>query len=350
MRWHQPTLDTFLSLPADWPLSAEIRVAAEALLAGARPRVNAALREWVVELLPRQPANPAVGARERALTLSYALDNRLRNEMALNSLDTAGPSHDAWRADVQATAGWCRTLWTGPVWGEVLLQIERLPAGQRSAAMEHEREVLSRWGQTRPAVPARPAFSLDAYAAVLLTRVSTGLPKQRPPVAMVPVVAATLLKDQATPLNGNAWVDPPERNVRCAALQWALANARAERAATPADLEVAFRHALISRAEDEPWAKSAADERDVDVNETSYPRKARRRDLTGTVTVQVTRDDAGRITDTRVVSRDLRAPGLEGRRPVFFETMLDAASLARARALPAQGSGERKVNFVWALN
>lgn len=87
------------------------------------------------------------------------------------------------------------------------------------------------------------------------------------------------------------------------------------------------------------WVAAPSSEPAADLTEASYPPKARRRELSGTVEVLVARDETGRITGTRVVARDLSAPGLRGRRPVFFETTLDAASITRARALPVQGPG-----------
>lgn len=349
IQWAERRADAFLDLPADWPLSPEVRAAAQTLLLEASPRLRAVLRGWVLELQADLLSNPALGASERDMALALALDNRLRNEQALHGLDTAGDAHMAWRESVDTQAGWCRTFWAAAKWGEVLLQIERLPQAQRAAALRHEAEVLARWGKARPALLARPAFSLDAYAAGLLTRVRDGRPDQRPPVAMVPVVAAVLLSDKAVPLAGSDTTDPPGRNVRCAALQWALANARVEGVATPAELSAAFRHALIFRAEDLERPKDPPSDRAKALLELGYPLNMAWRELTGSVQVRVVRDDAGRTTEARVVARKLTAPGLEGRRPVFFETALDAASIAKARALPVGPPGARTIEFVWKL-
>lgn len=349
IQWAERRADAFLDVPADWPLSAEVRAAAQDLLLEASPRLRAVLREWVVELQADLLSNPALGASQRDMALALALDNRLRNEQALHGLDTAGDAHMAWRESVDTQAGWCRTFWAAAKWGEVLLQIERLPQALRAAALRHEAEVLARWGKARPALLARPAFSLDAYAAGLLTRVRDGRPDQRPPVAMVPVVAAVLLRDKAAPLAGSDTTDPPGRNVRCAALQWALANARVEGVATPAELSAAFRHALIFRAEDLERPKDSPDDRAKALLELGYPLNMAWRELTGSVQVRVVRDDAGRTIEARVVARKLTASGLEGRRPVFFETALDAASIAKARALPVGPPGARTIDFVWKL-
>lgn len=344
-RW----LDFYLALPADWPLSVELRSAAESLLIEATPGLRAKTREWARELHAHLLSDATLTALQREAALSQSMFRRTMNEASLNSLDTAGGAHDAWRVEVEAKPGWCRTFWKAPRWGEVLLQIQRLPDPQRAAALQHEREVLARWGLDRPAVPPRPAFSLDAYAATLVARVRGGRPDQRPPIAMVPVVAAQLLRDNARPLAGSDTEDPPERGVRCAALQWAQANARAERAAVLADLAAAFRYALMFRAEDVPQPIDPLSEHAKANVEIGYPPRAARWELTGAVEVRVVRDAAGRITETSVVARKLTAPGLEGRRPVFLETVLDAASITRARALPARGPGPSNVEFVWKL-
>jgi hypothetical protein len=350
MRWSQSMLDQYLALPPDWPLSAGLRAQAQEAIAEARPRLSATLRDWAREL-QLQPASgpPGISASEREQDLYLGLANRIDNERALNILDSAGDAHEAWRAEVAAVAGWCGRLRAPPRWAEVLLQIDRLPEPARAAALQHERQLLARWGLPRPAVPARPAFSLDAHAALLLTRVWGSRPDQRPPVAMVPVVAFTLLKDKAPPLAGSSLVAPPGRDIRCAGLQWALANARAESAADNAELNVAFRYALMFRAEDTTRRASQQGAAASDAYAIDYPAHIRRLGVTGKVQVQVVRDAADRITEARVLSRELSAPGLQDRRPVFIETALDEPSITRARAMPSQGPGARTVAFNWKL-
>jgi outer membrane biosynthesis protein TonB len=166
---------------------------------------------------------------------------------------------------------------------------------------------------------------------------------------MVPVVAAVLLNDKAPPLAGSDAVDPPQRSVRCAALQWAMANARAEKVAAPAELAAAFRYALMFRLEDLERSKDTTSERAKALLQLGYPLHVARLELTGSVRVRYTRDEQGRITEAQVVRRKLSAPGLEGQRPVFFETALDAASIAKARALPPGPPGAGSVEFVWKL-
>jgi hypothetical protein len=317
------------------------------LLAEAAPRLRAVMRQWALEAHSQSQDTPVRQGSTREYAMSLALTNRLSNEQALNWLDTAGPAHDAWRAQVETQAGWCRKLWTGIRWADVLLQIERLPESQRAAALAHEADVLSRWGQARPALPSRPEFGLYEYADVLLQRVMAARPDQRPPVAMVPAVAAALTSDNARPLVGSDSDNPAPRNIRCAALQWAVSNARAERAADPAQLATSFRFALMPKAEDLARIKDQTDPDTKALVEQGYPLHVARREVTGTVRVRLVRDDAGRIIESRVVARTITAPGLVGQRPVFFETALDAPSIVKARALA--GGGARTVEFVWRL-
>ena len=259
------------------------------MLAEARPRLAGILREWARELQGQPTSSPpGMSASEHEQDLFLGLANGIANEQALNALDSAGVAHEAWRAEVNALPGWCLPLRVSPLWAEVLLQIDRLPEPARTAALQREREVLARWGLPRPALPARPAFSLDTYAAALLARVQDGRPDQRPPVAMVPVVAFTLLKDKAAPLAGSSLVAPPPRNARCAALQWALANARAESAADQAELGVAFRYAMMFRAEDMPRPPTQQAVAASDADAADYPAHIRRLGVTGKVQVLVT--------------------------------------------------------------
>jgi hypothetical protein len=342
----QRELDIYLMLPTDWQMAPDLRRGAQAVLDEAAPRLRSRLRQWALELAP-----VAMKAGPRGdLALELALGNRYVNEAALNLLDNAGPEHLAWRSRVAGTAGWCRHQLGSPLWGEVLFEIERLPEAERTAALDHERQVLARWGLPRPGLPDRPTFSLDAYAATLLARLRDGAPERRPPVAMVPVVAATLLADKAPPLAGSDTEAPPHRAVRCAALQWALANARAERRAAPEVLDNAFRHGRVQRLEDLPRPPEQTSSPQADaLREMGYPPHVARRELTGLVRVEIVRDGTGRVAEARVVRRQLGAPGLQGRRPVAFETALDEASLVKARALRGTAAGTSTVDLVWKL-
>jgi hypothetical protein len=150
-------------------------------------------------------------------------------------------------------------------------------------------------------------------------------------------------------LGGSDTDAPAQRNLRCAGLQWALANARAERAAAPAELAAAFQHALIFRAEDLDRQADTSGEQAKALAALGYPLHVARREVTGAVQVRLVRNEQGAVTEARVVGRKLTAPGLQDRRPVFVETALDAASLAKARALPAGTPGVVTVEFVWKL-
>lgn len=342
-------IDNYLNVPKEWLLDDALRQAGQAAIDSARPRLQAVLSEWAEELYATLPSQPGRSASSRTAELFWALDNRLYNETALNLLDTEGPAHDGWRSQVATTAGWCRQLWQPAVWAEVLLAIERLPQEQRRAALEHERQVLARWGRPRPALPPRPAFSLDAHASRLLARVQQGTASQRPPVAMVPVVAHQLLRDEALALAGTDAGPPPHRAVRCAGLQWALANARAERVAEPAVLDNAFRHALMPRVQDLPRATDDTSPNAQALLAQGWPLHVARREVTGPVQVRVQWDAQGRVVGAEVISRRLTAPGLAGRRPAAFETALDDASLAKARTLAADGRSSATIEMVWKL-
>lgn len=344
-------LDGVLRIPAEWPLPPELRRGGEALVQEHRPRMKATILQWAATLSAEIEADASVKPEHRQSALLWALLMRTFNELAMHQLDTAGPAHDAWRRQVALTPALCRWYFQGSLWAEPLLGIARLPAAEQAAALAHEGTLLGRWGAPRPAVPARPAFSLDAYAQRWAERLRAGAGAARPPVPMVPVVAYTLLRDDAAPLAGSEAKPPPERGVRCAALQWALANAEAEKAAEPAVLWAAFRTALVERAED--WAgrtlRRSPDWKPADLAAGDYPRVAQRLEITGATRLRITRDAQGRVTEAVVVDRRLTGRGFGGTRPLFVETLLDEASLARVPLLPPGSPGVGEVELVWRL-
>jgi hypothetical protein len=350
--WAHDWMKSRYQLQQGWPLSPGLREAGEAMARQHLERIRPVLHRWVHDEYARITADATIAANSRAGPLRAALYLRMQNEQALALMDAASPEHDAWRLRVVSQPGVCRYFWNAHFWGEALLWIERLPESERAAALAHERTLLERWGATRPAVPGRPAFDLDAYGQVLVDRLRADPPGARPPHAMVPAVAQKLLVEEPRPLAGSEAKAPPARNFRCAALQWALANAREERAAEPAVLWSAFRHALIERAEDAAgyrWRQSN-DWVPAKIEDGEYPRVAQRLEVTGTVRVEVRFDAAGKVVAAKVVGRKLGAPGLSGVRPLFVETTLDEGSLMRARGLKNEGAGTRIVEFVWKLS
>lgn len=344
-------VDGILRIPAEWPLPAELRRGGEALVQEHRPRLHASVVQWAATLTAEIEADAAIRPDLRGAVLLSALWIRAQNELALLQLDSAGPAHDAWRRRVALAPALCRWHYSGALWAEALMSIARLPAAEQAQALAHEGTLLARWGAPRPDVPARPAFSLDTYAQRWVERLRSQSGGARPPVPMVPVVAYGLLQETAGPLAGSEAKPPPERAVRCAALQWALANAEAEKAAEPAVLWSAFRTAGVERAED--WAGRALsrspDWKPADLPAGDYPRVAQRLEVTGRTRLRLTRDAQGRVTEAVVVDRRPVVRGLAGVRPLFVETLLDEASLARVPLIPPGPPGVTDVELVWTL-
>jgi hypothetical protein len=215
--------------------------------------------------------------------------------------------------------------------------LQQLGAAQREAALRGERTRLDRWGQPRTHVPARPTTSLDDEAEAALLVLRAGVPTSGE--ALPPLLAAALLGQPSTraEMGGAA---------ECALRQWALRSrapgSASDRSAALNDWRYAL---LIDLGAFHPGPKAPP------AVGGGYPRLAAQYGLEGAVTVEVAFDAEGRATRSRIVERKLLLPGLEGTRPVAFETVFDEASheAARRRARPVPGKSAVQVELKWQL-
>lgn len=138
-------------------------------------------------------------------------------------------------------------------------------------------------------------------------------------VPMPPVVAAKALKREGKSL---------DTTDACARHQWWLAQMLTKEPAQRASALSAWRYATMPEAtrwmatEDELQGRTPIE----------YPPFAARHGVVGRVAVEVTVDSRGRIAGMQIAERQLTVAGIRNVRPLAFETVLDAASMARVRA------------------
>ena len=170
---------------------------------------------------------------------------------------------------------------------------------------------------------------------------------------MPPVVARRLLAEQTDEMD----IEILDLALRCALNQWwlreRLAQAGSDRQARAHALQ-AFQFDWSPDGNDFGGKRSNRAAATANAEDLNYPRYARQHELTGEVQVRFTVDARGQAAKARVVSRQLRVPGVDGR-PVVFETLLDRAALHRLRGMafapPADGTAaERTVAFVFKLD
>ena len=295
----------------------EVRRAAQALAEQALPRIRATLATWLEE--------------ERGLAPSATLQQHLAsvwaravNEMALWQLDSAGPAHDLRRQRAMAHPRSCEVRAKRRTLFDELARVwQSVPASERAAHFEDETQLLNRWGAPRQMVPARPVPSIEERAWKLIERyLVTGQPL---PIPLTPVLSWQVhSEDDVSKLR-------EDRDLDCAWRQWLMQlDLLQQPGGIPAEQWLAYRFSVAPVAQ----AWSGWPEERADLSK-EYPTLAQRYGVEGDVTVEVALDAQGRQLERAVVKRAVVVPGIRGQRPVAFETLLDAASLLRARALPS---------------
>jgi hypothetical protein len=316
------------ALPATLPLEPSLRQQLQALANEHIARLASQAPAWLEEEWAQLPSGGSVR------DLGRALDNRLHNELALWQLDATDP----WLALLprMLTPGTCSPEDGRAPFARVARWVQMLPAADREAALAAQRELLARWGQPRSGLPER--VSLQELADPVLRRLrQVERPADEPPLP--PVLAWSAL---ATP------PPPPRLEWRCALAAWWLQR-EAARGVVSAATMAAVRHALAFEAA-VGWRPPG----ESDIQSNGYPRAAARAWVEGRIVVAGRRREVGAgLEQPRIASRTLSVPGVRGSRPVAFETLLDAASLARAATVqvkpPPPGEEESKLEFVWRL-
>jgi hypothetical protein len=196
----------------------------------------------------------------------------------------------------------------------------------------------------RAAPPARPSPSLDDVAWRAIDEQIAG--KAALPAPLTPVLSWNLLglpSDRAT-----------RKKLNCALQTWMLAtDLNQAKGDLPDERWLMHKYARMPDAVSW-WDQATPTSPQAD----EYPSLARSLVVEGSVTVKITRQADGKLLRTEIIRRDLKTPGPKDQRPLFYETLLDEASLAKATALPPgqptqdeikSGLYMRQVNFSFVL-
>lgn len=320
------------SLPKEVVLDADLRATAEQLAQEQIASVEALLGRWAAE----EAASLSAAQRERELEMRIVA--RYINEMALWQLDTTGDVYDRLMLQALSRPGLCAAQLEQAPFAQAMVAIQQLPAAQRQAALDGQRQLLARWGQRRASVPERPVPSLlerAEQAARSLSAVER--PPSEPPLP--PRLAWFMLDSPARPLDVGA---------RCSLRQWWLQRDVAASPASVAALAAAIRYATLM----EPLERLRLPTDAIDTA-TAYPPVALRFGVEGRVQVRGTvRAATVGLDQPLITSRQISVPGIRDVRPVAFETVLDAASLARAKTVqPTRGAPGQAtaLEFVWKV-
>ncbi len=295
-----------LAVPATPDIDAPLRDAMGRLVDEHLARLRTLLPRWIAEERARS-AKPL--SRD---ALGHAIRNRFINEVSLWRLESPGPGYDAVLTRAILKEGICDLPARDSYLGVLMSFMRAVPAADRSTLLAGERALLSHWGQTRAALPARPVKSLAEDENDLIVRLGSG--DATPGVAMPPVLANRVFKGD---------IESASSDLTCALHQWGLAQAL-RRGDTPAVALAAWRRATMRTAAD--WSDAPATPRDA----AAYPWVAQANGVSGTVDVRVTTDAQGHFSSASIADRRLSVPGVVGNPPVAFESIFDSASLVQA--------------------
>ncbi len=325
------------ALPEDLELDGPLREAAATLLQAHVARVRELIPAWIAQ----ERAQAGVpDLRGRAL--SQPIYHRMINEMAIWSVESAGPAHDeAWLNAALAPRA-CSVI-PQSRFAQRMALIQAAPPSSRQALLAGERQLMSRWGTKREALPPRPSTAdLDAVDQAII-RVRAGLQVSAEP--MTPFLAVQIFYRLRKPGQSDRWE-------QCAKSQWWLASQLASGKADRTLALAVYRYTTMldvrefvpDSAMKPPASLSAG-------GNGPYPPTAAYFNVEGTTTVQAETDDHGKLLKAQVVSRKITVSGVRENRPVAFESLLDAATLdvAAKRHYPDGKATSDRFDIAWHL-
>jgi hypothetical protein len=337
------TLDERLALdPA-------LRAAADKIGKEHVARIDKLLPAWVDEERLRQS-----GVDDPVLmhyVVSYALNARLLNELALWQLEP-GDAHyeDATLTALRDGSGVCDASGDKrlTVFASRILRIQALPEAECEAMLASERLLLTHWGLPRAGLAPWPDPLPQQAAYALLQRGPADVDHPRLPLP--PILAYHVFGKGEDYTGLNPWE-------RCVLQQWWLRESLRLGVAPAAALN-GFRYGTMPAAVghfDDAWDKpDAADVKDR-AGPPPYPSIARHYNMSGFTTVSVQLDAEGKPLQAAVTGREITVSGIRGVRPVAFENVFDAASVAYAtqagrRYDKPPGGGPYKFRMAWSLD
>ena len=318
-----------------------VRTATVAMVTEHLPRVKALMLRWLAQ--ERSAPLPEL-AGDRTLA-------RLYNEFALWSLDSAGPAHDALVLQALQDEKACHPL-AEPFteMDQRLTRLRSLPPAELARALAFEKTLLERWGTERK-LPAAEPFPVAEQIQRLRNGQASGNPPLPPTLSNYVAEARSGLRRE---------VARARATDRCLLQHWALRGALQAKpdAAAQSALLARLREGLAIRLPELLWMSREAAGTPRNATD-GFPEVAKRFGVSGTVTLNVELDAKGTLLRSSVAERDLQVPGIPaGTRPVAFETLLDEASLARARLQTYKPPAEKQLKngvmtaqqpFVWNL-
>jgi hypothetical protein len=306
-------LEAGFRVPADLPVDADLRAAAQALSAAHLAKLKAELPAWVAQ--EQRSSSVPLGNNE----LQWRLYARFINEFALTRLESTGPDFDAaWLAGALKPR-FCDLPPQLSFFAERTVMMQQVPKAQRAVVLEGERLLLQRWGTPRQGLPQPPSPSVDEQVASLIGSIKAGA--ARPAVAMPPVLANVHMNTSDA--------EPTDRwQQRCMSAQWWLRLQPLDGEADRARALNGFRYATLLLGSDmsRPPGKLPPD------NATDYPRMAASFGVEGLLRLLLRIDSKGKLQRAEVIQRDVSVRGIRGNPPVAFDNLLDQAALAKAKA------------------
>ena len=285
----------------------ELRTELLALLADYRAALPGLVRQWMLDA-------HALEERQRP----RAVYNRFLAELTVLRMEPVDDAKDdaRWLAAVRQPQSCVADF--EPIGVQPLLYLQALPKAQRAAALKAERARLQRFGKARGLdlkAPLRELLDDDRRAIQAIQAIGFG---QWP--ALPPVLAELWL--------GDAFELPMNLPERCAATQWWL-KLPATKALPEAEQLAVVRYAMAPRAAD-IFPKQDRVERARITDGTGAMQAFFC--VSGTIKLLLGIDKAGKVVETRVLKREVHAPGVGvALPPLAFETLLDAPAAAKAR-------------------
>ena len=322
-------------LPENMELDQALRDSVAQLVRDHAARLRTLVPAWISE--ERVAAkNPNL----RGAGLAHVMYLRSINEMAIESIESAGAAHDeAWlKAALVPTA--CRSMYPTN-FARRIAMVQAAPADVRPALLSAEEQLLSRWGTPRQGLAPRPSAEEMAAADAAVARVREGLPVTAVP--MTPFLAGQLFARDRNPGKADRWE-------QCAKSQWWLQSQLADGKTERTQALTIYRYSTMLDVDD--FVPAGYKSKPPTGGKPVYPRAASYFYAEGTTTLQVSTDDQGKAVSAMVVARDVRVPGVRDNRAVAFEGLFDEASLdyARRRTYPAGKPGKTQFVMTWKLS
>jgi hypothetical protein len=220
--------------------------------------------------------------------------------------------------------------------------LQAVPPAGRPTVLAGERTLLAHWGQPRTGLPPCPARSLSEDEEEAIAHLQAG--DATPDLALAPVVATAVFAAERQAMHPDT---------RCALHQWGLAR-ELHRGDPPVAALAAWRHQMLMTAPD--WSDQRAQTPAEVLVANGWPPAALQGGVHAAIDVRVVTDAQGRFATGKVSARRLTVPGVVDQPPVAFETLFDAASVAKAAVQfkpvpPPAGktSGLAVIQINWSL-